>query len=131
MFKYILFLFLISFNVFADNGNYNGQNKENNSTTTEQQVVINIDNSSSQPVDKYTYVPTSNTEGVASAIASSQHHFDFGTDAWQGSLGVGNYENNNAASFSVGKRFDRILFNGTIITENDKVSYGFGLNWRF
>lgn len=71
------------------------------------------------------------SEGVALAIAKSQHNFDFGTHSWQGSIGVGSFDSESAISFGVAKRLDRVLVNGTFGFENGKVGAGLGVNWRF
>ena len=71
--------------------------------------------------------------GIATAIANSQHSFNWGTKAWQGSIGTGHYSDSNALSFGMGKRYGRMLFNGSIGSESgtDKYSFGAGVNWQF
>lgn len=68
---------------------------------------------------------------VAVGLAASQHHFDFGTYKLQGSVGVGSFGEADALSFAVGKRVDRILFNGSVTRQGDTTGYGAGVNWRF
>ena len=122
MFKYILMALLITNNAFAENNH-------NNNTTT---VDITIETTSkSQPVETNMYITNDSSRGIALAIAASQHNFDFGTDSWQGSVGVGSYKDNNASSFAIGKRYGRVLFSGSISTDNDDMAYGAGINWRF
>ena len=70
-------------------------------------------------------------KGVALAIAKSQHNFDWSTEKWQGSLGTGSYDGQDAISIGVGKRFSNVLLNGSIGRESDKYGYGFGINMRF
>jgi len=74
-----------------------------------------------------------NTDGIALAIAAAQHQFDWGTYSLQGSIGVGEYDGNNAISFGIGGRIgkDRMLVNGSIGVEEGKTGIGAGLNWRF
>lgn len=96
-----LILFLLSFNVMATD--YNRTTIINNTTS----------------------------EGAALGIAVAQHHFDFGTLVWQGSIGAGHYDGSEAVSFAIGKRFDRILVNVSITTEDQETGYGAGVNWRF
>lgn len=74
---------------------------------------------------------TGQSEGVALSLAASQHHFDFGTHSWQGSVGMGSYDNDSAISFGLAKRFDRVLINGSVGVNGDKSGYGMGVNWRF
>lgn len=71
--------------------------------------------------------------GIATAIANSQHSFNWGTKAWQGSVGTGLYNDSNALSFGMGKRYGRMLFNGSIGSESgsDEYSFGAGINWQF
>ena len=74
---------------------------------------------------------TLTTKGIALGIAASQHHFDFGTKVWQGSVGTGSFDGNTAFSFGIAKRLDRVLINGSVSTEHGKTGYGAGINWRF
>lgn len=69
--------------------------------------------------------------GVAIGIATAQHNFDFGTYELQGSVGVGSYDTAEAASFALGKRFNRVMINGSVGAENGKLGLGAGFNWRF
>lgn len=78
------------------------------------------------------YCPTVNNQtGTALGIATAQHQFDFGTYSWQGSVGIGAYDDAEAVSFAMGKRIDRMMFNGSVGIENGKTGVGAGLNWRF
>ncbi len=72
-------------------------------------------------------------KGIASAIAASQHNFDMGTYSWQGSVGIGGINGNDAISFGMGKRpcEDCPLFNGSVGIEEGKTSFGAGITWRF
>ena len=76
---------------------------------------------------------SSNTEGVALAIAAAQHQFDFGTYSSQASIAAGSYDGNDALSIGAGKRLkdSRALVNGSIGIENGKVGIGAAINWRF
>ena len=106
--KYIL-LFLISQALYAGGSHH------------EHTVILNSPNTTT----------TGRSEGVASSIAASQHHFDFGTHSWQGSIGAGSFSGQGAISFGVAKRLDRVLVNGSFGTEGDKSGFGVGVNWRF
>jgi len=70
-------------------------------------------------------------KGVASAIASSQHQFYYGTYAWQGSVGIGAYDATTAFSFGLAKRFNKALINGNVTEEKGKFGGGVGINWHF
>lgn len=90
-----------------------------------------------QPINQTTtnkYYSQSNyldIKGIALSIATSQHHFDFGTHTLQGSLSTGFYDDKEAVSFALAKRFDRILLNASFGVEQGKSGLGIGLNWRF
>lgn len=73
------------------------------------------------------------TPGVATAISASQLNFDWGSYALQGSVGYGNYDNENALTFGLGKRFGRVLINGSVGSESntDNYSIGAGISWKF
>lgn len=71
---------------------------------------------------------------VAMSVAGDQCHHDFATFDIQGCAGIGGFHDENAAAFSIGKRFadTRILFNCSIATAFDgEAAYGCGGNWRF
>ena len=72
-------------------------------------------------------------ELFAMSVATSQHHFDMGTHDWQGSVGAGFYQDENAVSFGVGKRFEKIdaLFNASYGQVNDHSVLGVGATFRF
>jgi len=112
MIKYII-VFLFSFPVFAGGGHTT--NVTNNYYTTESTTI------------------QSNNSGIATAISASQLNFNWGTTALQGSVGYGNYDNENAITFGLGKRFGRVLVNGSIGSESntDKYSFGAGASWTF
>ena len=74
---------------------------------------------------------TTDTKGVALSLATAQHHFDFGTHSWQGSIGVGNFNSDSAISFGVAKRLNRVLVNASVAHEHDDTGVGVGVNWRF
>ena len=101
--KYFI-LFLLSFNVMADNYHHR----------TTETIINNV-----------------TSEGAALGIAVAQHHFDFGTKVWQGSVGAGYYDGNDAISFAIGKRFSRVLVNVSVTVEDEETGYGAGVNWRF
>lgn len=111
--KYLL-LFMISFTTFA-------------SERPHEVVVKEIHTIETRIEPKLEY------RGIATAIATAQHSFNWGTKAWQGSIGTGHYNASNALSFGMGKRYGRMLFNGSIGSESgtDKYSFGAGVNWQF
>ena len=71
------------------------------------------------------------SEGIASAIATAQHNFDYGTHSWQGSVGIGAFDTNTAFSFGLAKRFNKTLINGSVTQEEGKFGGGVGINWHF
>ena len=104
--KYIL-LFLISQTLYAGGSHH------------KHAVILNSPNT------------TTTGRGVALSIAASQHHFDFGTHSWQGSIGAGSFDSQSSISFGVAKRLDRVLVNGSFGTQGEKTGFGVGVNWRF
>ncbi len=109
----IIILLLLSFSVMADEKHHNVNAPVNNVTNYS---VTNYD-----------------VSGVATSIANSQHSFSFGTFALQGSLGAATYNNSNALSFGLAKRFNRVLISGSVSSESvsDNYSFGVGVGWRF
>jgi len=85
------------------------------------------DRSTTTTTNTYNYSSVTDARGVAIAIASAQHNFDYGTYSWQGSVGAGYYNGEDAVSFGVAKRVGKILMNGSITPD----SIGVGVNWRF
>jgi len=74
---------------------------------------------------------TINLHGIASSIAASQHQFYWGTDSWQGSVGIGAHDATTAFSFGMAKRFNKTLINGNITQEEGKFGGGVGVNFLF
>ena len=72
-------------------------------------------------------------KGIATAISASQLNFDWGSYSLQGSAGLGSYGSSQALTFGLGKRFGRVLVNGSIGSEsnNDEYSFGFGASFKF
>lgn len=81
--------------------------------------------------ESVTVTNAANNNGVALAIAASQHQFDFGTHRWQGSIAAGSFGGESALSFGVAKRLDRVLLNGSFGMQGSSVGIGIGANWRF
>ena len=75
-------------------------------------------------------VLSSDNAGVASAIAAGQCQFDW-THSWQGCAAFGTFDSNSAAAFGLGKRYDEILFNGTVSIEEGELGIGASANWKF
>jgi hypothetical protein len=82
-------------------------------------------------IEKVTDKTIINPAGVALAIAKAQHQMDWSTVKWQGSVGMGSFDNNDAISFADGKRVGQILLNISVGRENGKYGYGAGATWRF
>ena len=72
-----------------------------------------------------------NTSGAALGIATGQLNFDFATDAFQVSAGLGNYQDDKAGVIGVAKRFGGILINGSYGKESNSEGYGIGATMRF
>ena len=70
------------------------------------------------------------TEGIASAISAAQCHFDNGSFHLQLCGGAGYADNQEAATFGIAKKYKDFLINGTITTEDNHTTFGFGLNWK-
>jgi len=83
------------------------------------------------PITSIENTKTYTNDGVASAIAASQHSFYWGTKSWQGSIGVGAFDNDTAFSFGLAKRFNKTLINSSISNEDGKIGGGIGINWLF
>ena len=73
----------------------------------------------------------SNNSGVAAAIATSQHSFDFSTTNWQGSIGLGSSPDDTAVSFGLAKRFKHSLISGSITNESGDYYLGAGMRFNF
>ena len=69
-------------------------------------------------------------EGIASAISAAQCHFDNGSFHLQLCAGAGYSDNQEAATFGIAKKYKDFLINGTITTEDNHTTFGFGLNWK-
>ena len=63
-------------------------------------------------------------------IASAQHHFDWSTSKWQGSIGMGHYDGDSALSAGLAKRYDEVLINLNVV-KGDELGGGLGVGWRF
>lgn len=84
-----------------------------------------------KPIVTETTVNKNVVRGAALGMAMAQHHFDFGTYSLQGSVAASSYDDSEAASFAIGKRFDRVLVNGSIGREDGVTGVAAGVNWRF
>jgi len=76
------------------------------------------------------YTSTNDNYGIASAISAAQCHFDNGSFHLQLCAGAGYTDNQEAATFGIAKKYKDFLINGTITTEDNHTSFGFGLNWK-
>ena len=70
------------------------------------------------------------SQGIASAISAAQCHFDNGSFHLQLCAGAGYSDNQEAATFGIAKKYKDFLINGTITTEDNHTTFGFGLNWK-
>ncbi len=70
------------------------------------------------------------SQGIASAISAAQCHFDNGSFHLQLCGGAGYSDNQEAATFGIAKKYKDFLINGTITTEDNHTTFGFGLNWK-
>jgi len=113
--KWLMLCGLLSVNVvFADNEHHNTSIVYETVPleTVETQVIIS---------------DSSLKSGVASAIAAAQHQYSYGILGWQGSLAVGSYDNKTEYSFGIAKRYNGILYNGSV----GHNSAGAAINWTF
>jgi len=76
------------------------------------------------------YTSTNDNYGIASAISAAQCHFDNGSFHLQLCAGAGYTDNQEAATFGIAKKYKDFLINGTITSEDNRTSFGFGLNWK-
>jgi len=69
--------------------------------------------------------------GIALGIAASQIYADWSTQKTQLGIGTGMYKDDNAIAVGLGKRFNKVLINGSISTNGNDTAFGAGLNFRF
>ena len=73
--------------------------------------------------------------GTALGIAASQFHPDWDYLGWQGSIGVGHFDGQNALSVGLARRLcpdcGRAMINGSVGVEDDEVGAGAGVNFRW
>lgn len=69
-------------------------------------------------------------DGTALALSQAQLNFDWHTTKWQASVGAGYYDNLEAVSVGIGKKFGDVLVNGSIGCES-KCGGGIGATFRF
>jgi len=81
-----------------------------------------------------TIVETSNTEAAVIAAAMSQHHFSYGTYAYQKSIAAATIDNEVAFSFAMAHRDCRDcgMFSASISAVRlDTVAIGAGYTWSY
>jgi len=83
------------------------------------------------PVSSGTIINNETANGAALAIAMSQLSFDWSTKNLQAGVGLGSFDSQDAISFGLGKRVDRLLINGSVGREGNNYGYGLGINWHF
>ena len=81
-------------------------------------------------IEQKTIIIQPEIEGIASAISAAQCHFDNGSFHLQLCAGAGYSDNQEAATFGIAKKYKDFLLNGTITTEDNHTTFGFGLNWK-
>ena len=69
--------------------------------------------------------------GIALALALGAHHFDMATNAWQGSVSGGHFEDQSAGSVAIGKRFNGFLFSGSAGRAHGENAYNASAGWRW
>jgi len=71
------------------------------------------------------------SNGTASAIAAAQHNYYWGKSSLQGSAAIGLFDNKEAVSFGLAKKYKKTLINGSISKEGNQLGIGAGVNWIF
>ena len=132
----ILLLTLISFTAYA--GNYHHNPPVNNYYTTEvtEEYVTNeyITNETYTTIEQIrTEASNEVNDGVALNLSAAALQFDWSTNDWQYSGGLGNYENRTSGSVGLAKRFGGILLNGSYnrALESGSAGYNVGITGRF
>ena len=72
-------------------------------------------------------------KGLSSVGASGGHQFSYGTERWQGSIVGAWYDDEDAVSFGLGKKFEKIdaLFHGSYTQNGSNDLFVIGGTWRF
>ena len=72
-------------------------------------------------------------KGISTAMVSGAHKFDYSTQDWQGSIVGGWYDDENALSLGLGKRFESVdaLFHGSVTQNGDENAILIGTSFRF
>ena len=72
-------------------------------------------------------------DGVALNLSAAALNFDWGTNDWQYSGGLGNYESRTSGSIGLGKRIGGLMLNGSYnrAMESGKEGYNIGITGRF
>ena len=72
-------------------------------------------------------------KGLSAAGASGGHQFDFGTHDWQGSIVGAWYDDEDAVSFGIGKRWEKVdaLFHGSYTQNGSDDLFVIGGTFRF
>lgn len=122
----ILILVGISSLLVFGNANATRYHTTNNYYTTEVTEITNIritDGISDSDL----------AEGITTAMVASGHQFDYSTQDWQGSIVGGWYDDENAVSFGLGKRFDKVdaLFHTSFTQNGNENAVLIGGTFRF
>ena len=76
------------------------------------------------------YSSSGDKYSTAGPISAAQCHFDNGSFHLQLCAGAGYSNNQEAATFGIAKKYKDFLINGTITSEDNHTTFGFGLNWK-
>ena len=119
-----MFMLIVAALPFAvkASGNHHHHSDE---TTVNNYTTIN------NPTNVVKETTKEDAQGIASAIAASQHHFDASTLKTQVSIAIGSFEDEEAASIAVGKSVNNFLISGSVSLESDKRAYGGSIGFKF
>lgn len=73
---------------------------------------------------------TTESKGLALAIASGQHHYK-ATTLLQWSVGAGYVDDNSAVSFGLGKQAGKVFVSGNFTSDGDTSAVGIGASGTF
>ena len=118
----ILILLMIATSAWADPFRHAPAVTTNVTEVTEVTEVTNINE---------TNITEEEAGGIALALALGAHHFDHATNAWQGSVSGGHFEDQSAGSVAIGKRFNGFLFSGSAGRAHGENAYNASAGWRW
>lgn len=130
VYSFAAVVFVICILIIADNANAGGIHIDN-STHNYPTEVIEI------RTETHTITSGLSDEDLASGLATSGasggHQFSFQTHKWQGSIVGAWYDDEDAVSFGVGKRWEKVdaLFHGSFTQNGDDELVVIGGTFRF